>query len=415
MTTDQQPNRIPPAPAHDAEANGGAAPAANLTDRDTSGRQRPPAGLLFRGTVYGGSGYADGNIGVLSGLLREGIPVQLAPIGPQSDAKEILAPDLRAQLQTLHSARVDLDRSMYYQCCPAIDFDTSLEARVKVGRTTFETDRLPDGWVERCKKMDQIWVPSVFNKTVFAEAGVPDAQIVAMPEGLDTRVFHPGVEPLALPGLRTFSFLSVFDWIDRKGGDILLRAYLTEFKPDEDVCLVIKVHKFDDPGAMLEARLLYFIEKTLHLRLQETPPLLVISGLLPAHDMPRLYNCCDAFVLPSRGEGWGRPYMEAAACGKIVVAPNWGGQIDFLNDSNAYLIDIEGVVPVPIDSDREVYIGHRWSEPSVAHLRQIMRSIFTNRDAAKQKAAQARRDMETRWDWRVLAPLWGNAVRALLD
>lgn len=379
-------------------------------------RTAPPVpGLLFRSAIYGGSGYADGSLAVLSGLLQEGIPVQLMPLGEQSDKKKLMQPEFRAGLEALQKSRIDLSRGVYYQCCPAVDFDTTMEAKVRVGRTTFETDRLPDGWVERCRQIDQIWVPSRFNHSVFVEAGVAESKMVVMPEGLDTRVYHPGVAPLPIPGLRGFSFLSVFDWIDRKGADILLRAYLTEFKADEDVTLVLKVHKFDDPGTLLEARLLYFIEKTLHLRLENTPPIAVISGLLPAQDMPRLYNSCDAFVLPSRGEGWGRPYMEAAACGKIVIAPKWGGPVDFLNDSNAYLIDIEGVVPVPLDSDREVYIGHRWSEPSVDHLRQLMRAIFNDREEAKRRAANAREDMEKLWDWRVLAPLWGTSVHALLS
>lgn len=374
-----------------------------------------PSGLLFRSSIYGGSGYADGSLSVLAGLLQEGIPLQLMPMGEQSDRNGLMPPQLREQLEALQRARVDLSRGVYYQCCPANDFDISMGARVRIGRTTFETDRLPEGWVELCNMLDQIWVPSFFNRSVFAGVGVSETRLVVMPEGVDTQVYRPGIEPLDLPGRRGFSFLSVFDWIDRKGADILLRAYLTEFKPDEDVCLVLKVHKFDDPEASLEARLLDFIERTLKLTLQATPPILVISGLLSAPEMPRLYNSCDAFVLPSRGEGWGRPYMEAAACGMAVVAPRWGGPVDFLNDSNAFLIDIESVVPVPAESDREVYIGHRWAEPSVEHLRQILRTIFNNRDSARKKAMQARMDMETRWDWRALAPRWGDAVRALLD
>ena len=40
-----------------------------------------------------------------------------------------------------------------------------------------------------------------------------------------------------------------------------------------------------------------------------------MTDLLPADDMPRLYAAADAYVLASRGEGWGRPYMEAQAMG----------------------------------------------------------------------------------------------------
>ena len=33
-------------------------------------------------------------------------------------------------------------------------------AKIRIGRTMFETDRTPKGWVERLNKMDEIWVPT---------------------------------------------------------------------------------------------------------------------------------------------------------------------------------------------------------------------------------------------------------------
>jgi glycosyltransferase involved in cell wall biosynthesis len=39
-----------------------------------------------------------------------------------------------------------------------------------------------------------------------------------------------------------------------------------------------------------------------------------------------MYKAADAFVLPSHGEGWGRPIMEAMSMGLPVIATNWSGQ-----------------------------------------------------------------------------------------
>ena len=39
----------------------------------------------------------------------------------------------------------------------------------------------------------------------------------------------------------------------------------------------------------------------------------------------------------TKGEGFGRPLLEATASEKIVIAPNWSGQIDFL-DSNLSIL-----------------------------------------------------------------------------
>src|SRR6185312_7628720 len=290
----------------------------------------PAAGLLFRGAIYGGSGYADGNLELLAGLHGHALPLQLAPIGLQEDRDQLLPPALRRELEKMQQRRLDLERSVLYQCAPAPDFDTQLDVRLRIGRTAFETDTLPRGWDRKCNAMDEVWVPSHFNRESFIRGGVDAHRLRVMPEGLDTRRFRPGLTPLPLPERRGFNFLSIFDWIDRKGPDVLLRAFCHAFHKDDDVALILKVHKFDAPGADLEEFLVHYLERELHLRLDRIPTIVLLRGLLPASDMPRLYASADAFVLASRGEGWGRPYMEAAASQLPVLATRWSGQLDFL-------------------------------------------------------------------------------------
>jgi len=373
-----------------------------------------PAGIVFRGAIYGGSGYADGNLDILAGLHPFGLPLQLAPIGLQRDVPALLAPPRRRELERLQRRKLDLDRSIYYQCCPAPDFDLHSPARLRIGRTPFETDAIPRGWRERCNAMDQLWLPARFNLESFARAGVDEHRLKLLPEGLDTKRFRPGLQPLPIPGRRGFNFLSIFDWIDRKGPDVLLRAFLQAFTADDDVALILKIHKFDDPGANLEERLVHLIERQLGVPLERAPQIVVLQGVLAASEMPRLYASADAFVLPSRGEGWGRPYMEAAATQMAVLATRWSGQLDFLNDRNSFLIDIEGVVPAPRDSDREIYIGQGWAEPSAEHLASLMRHVVADSADRRARAACARRDMVALWDRAVLAPRWAEAFQALL-
>lgn len=37
--------------------------------------------------------------------------------------------------------------------------------------------------------------------------------------------------------------------------------------------------------------------------------------------------------------------------------------------------------------------GHKWAQPNVAHLRQLMRHVYTHRDEVKLKGQKARQDM----------------------
>ena len=45
-------------------------------------------------------------------------------------------------------------------------------------------------------------------------------------------------------------------------------------------------------------------------------------------------------VIPSHGEGWGRPHMEAMACGTPVVFTNWSGPVAFIDCTVGYPISI---------------------------------------------------------------------------
>jgi glycosyltransferase involved in cell wall biosynthesis len=45
-------------------------------------------------------------------------------------------------------------------------------------------------------------------------------------------------------------------------------------------------------------------------------------GAVPKNDLIALYNAADAFVFPSRYEGFGIPPLEAFACGCPVVSSN---------------------------------------------------------------------------------------------
>ena len=59
--------------------------------------------------------------------------------------------------------------------------------------------------------------------------------------------------------------------------------------------------------------------------LSETIQLL---GFVPDDELCDLYNLCDVFAMPSKGEGFGIVFVEALACGKPVLAGNRDGSKD---------------------------------------------------------------------------------------
>lgn len=125
-----------------------------------------------------------------------------------------------------------------------------------VGRTMFETDRLPDGWSSRLNALDEIWVPARFHVDIFLGGGVRPEKLHIVPEAVDTVLFDPSAaSPLDIMAEDdSFKFLSVFKWEARKGWDVLLRAYFEEFTPgDKVISLCFRFvttcaqHSFTDP------------------------------------------------------------------------------------------------------------------------------------------------------------------------
>jgi len=370
-------------------------------------------GVFFRGVVYGGSGYAEECWVVAVALAESGVPVQLVPIGQQSDSNRTLPKYARHRLEQLTRQSVDITKSILYQHVTAFGWQLAVSGSARVGRTMFETDRIPDGWLERCNAMDEVWLPSEFNRRTFEEAGVQPRKLRVVRAGVDTELFQPHAKALAIPRARSFNFLSVFDLEPRKGTDLLIKAYLSEFKADEDVALILKISQLNDPVTDPVAQLCYLIEKESGLTLEKCPPIILLRGFLSQAEMASLYASAHAFVLPTHGEGYGRPLMEALSVELPVIATRWSGQLDFLSDENSYLIDAEGLVPAA--AEQEIFAGHLWVQPSIEHLRELMRRAVSNPAEARERGQQGRRDMVTNWDWSVTAPLWVNEFRRLLD
>ena len=95
-------------------------------------------------------------------------------------------------------------------------------------------------------------------------------------------------------------------------------------------------------------------------------PVTLIHGELEDEKMRDLYKHpkVSAYFSMTRGEGFGLPLLEAAACGLPIIASNWSAHPEFLEDK---FIPIEGKeVPIPKEKiDGKIWVGGNWFEPSI--------------------------------------------------
>jgi glycosyltransferase involved in cell wall biosynthesis len=265
--------------------------------------------------------------------------------------------------------------------------------RYKIGFTMLEVNGFPKEWVAQANRMDEVWVPSEFNRRGFLDCGLR-RPVHLVPLGVDVRYFHPGVAAYPNPA-GEFVFLALFEWGERKEPGLLLRAFNDEFSADEPVRLLCKVIN-RDPGLRVKEEI-----RRLELKPAGGKVSYLFNLEFPHYQLGALYRSADAFVSVSRGEGWNMPLMEAMACGLPAIATDWGAHQEFVHDGVAYPLRVRKLVPAMAKCP--YYAGFSWADPDPEHLRFLLRHVYEHRDEARARGQAAARQMAAHWTWEAAA------------
>ena len=241
---------------------------------------------------------------------------------------------------------------------------------------------LPPDQLKCALTADELWVPTSWHVDVFRRQGVPDAMLAVIPEHVDADLFRPRARSEAHSGVR---FLSVFKWEHRKGWDVLLSAYWSEFSRHEGSVLRLRSYVPSwEPGPRTVDEWLRRVARSMGASLDALPRVEVVSEL-SREALAEEYAHSDAFVLPSRGEGWCLPCAEAMSAALPVIATNFSGPAAFMTDANAMPLRVERELP------------SLQAEPSKEHLRELMRRVAARPDDAARIGRRARADMLERF------------------
>jgi hypothetical protein len=128
-----------------------------------------------------------------------------------------------------------------------------------------------------------------------------------------------------------FNFLTIGTFIPRKNLENTIVWFVEQFK-NEEVGLVVKTTM--GKTSLIDRR--FATNKLKHIlgkHKDRKCEVYLLHGDLSESEMTSLYNHSKikCLINLSHGEGFGLPLYEAAYNGLPIVAPNWGGQCDFLN------------------------------------------------------------------------------------
>lgn len=259
----------------------------------------------------------------------------------------------------------------------------------------FESTRVPEIVMSTMLTADLVWVPSAWGRDTLIANGLDPDRCDVVPEGVDADQYHPYYTRQDSSVTR---FLTVGKFEERKSHMETVLAWASVFGQDPEIELVIKTDHFVN----VEVKQQGLEEFLTRLNITNVRP---IWGKLEPRAMTDLYRSADVFVLPSKGEGWGLPIIEAVAQGLPVITTMYSGQSEYLQHvaSSVLPVDYE-LGPITCAEFQRFYPTRdgnwgSWAVPNIESLAQAMVAARDNIDTLKPQAQSNAGIIRQRYSW----------------
>jgi glycosyltransferase involved in cell wall biosynthesis len=193
--------------------------------------------------------------------------------------------------------------------------------------TMWEANVLPSEWVTKLNQLKlPVFAPSQFVADIFKDSGIK-VKIKVLPLGIDTEFYSPmiRVHPSIKDKNKPFRFFTMGKLEARKAANVALRAFQNAFKKKENVELIFKSRE-------------RFMPKEIYRAAQNDNRIKIIEKTLSEEELRKLFYYADAFVYPSRGEGFAFPPRYAVATGMPTLVTGWSA-----------LEEIPGAIKIALD------------------------------------------------------------------
>lgn len=306
-----------------------------------------------------------------------------------------------------------------------IPAEFEIVGKYNIGITAgIETTIASPQWIESCNKMDVVFTISEHSKNVFLaskfkardtqgnDTGMVEIQkpVEVLHNCIDQHIikkleYEVDIEPTIKTALKDipekFCYLFVGHWLrgdlgeDRKNVGLLVKVFLETFKQIKDnnhPALILKTSggNFSIMDKLEIQRKIDAIRGTVQLAEGQTlPNVYLLHGELTDSEMNSLYNHpkIKAHISLTKGEGFGRPLLEASISGKPVIASGWSGHMDFLNAEEAVLVggELKQIHPSSV-WDTVLIAESSWFAPDIQQAANAMAAVFTDYETFRKKA-----------------------------
>jgi glycosyltransferase involved in cell wall biosynthesis len=294
--------------------------------------------------------------------------------------------------------------------------------KFNIGMTAgIETTMCAPQWIDGINRMNLTLVSSEHAKKVFEASTFEEKNeqgqilrsiklekpVEVLFEGVNTDIYKKLESINTLNELNIikedFNYLFVGHWLqgeigqDRKDTGMLVKIFLETFKNKKQrPGLILKTsagnYSIMDRDSMLEK--IRQIEASVD---GDLPSIYLIHGELSDNEVNELYNHpkVKAHVSFTKGEGYGRPLLEATLSQKPVIASNYSGHLDFLNPEMSILLpgEITQIHPSAVVQDMLIPESG-WFTVNYNKAAETLEDVYKNYkkyvDGAKRQAYRSR-------------------------
>lgn len=275
-----------------------------------------------------------------------------------------------------------------------------------------ETTVMPPDCLEGINRMDLTMVSSTFTKDVIQSSifDKKDQQtqqtigqlklekpVEVLFEGIDLEVYNdkapsePRIDSVMNEIKESFAFLFVGHWLpgdmgeDRKNVSGLIYTFLKSFKNKRNAPALILKTSVVSTSLLDRIDIKNRIENIRNLVQMEDdtrflPNIYLLHSDLTDYEMNALYNHpkVKAHVSFTKGEGFGRPLLEATISGKPMIVSGWSGHMDFIQPNFVSVIAGQLTDVHPSATNNFLLKEGQWFTIEYGIAMQYMVDIFEN-------------------------------------
>ena len=283
-----------------------------------------------------------------------------------------------------------------------------------------ETTNASPDFIEGCNRMDLTLVSSEHSKvtlnSIYDKLDEKTKQKVGevkltkpvevLFEGFDPNIYDnkrevtKSVTDTLSDVKESFAFLFVGHWLqgnighDRKNVSGLIHTFLNTFKNKKNAPALILKTSITAPGITNVHELRKRIDMIKGM-IDSTnlPNIYILDGDLSDEEMNSLYNHpkVKAHVSFTRGEGFGRPLLEACVSGKPIIVSNWSGHLDFLNKDFNFLVGGELQEVDQSAANKWILKDSKWFTINYSEGAGVMKWVYDNYKKAVEKSRKNRK------------------------